>query len=65
MKLYTYYDKDDHPVAEASTESGLARKIGVSPSAVCKGLRKGSKRYSVEEVEEDGMYNNPDLYQSH
>lgn len=52
MKLYTYYDKDDHPVAEAPTVSGLARKIGVSPSAVYKGLRKGSKRYSVEEVSE-------------
>ena len=52
MKLYTYYDKDDHPVAEAPTVSGLARKLGVSPSAVCKGLRKKSKRYSVEEVSE-------------
>ena len=55
MKLYTYYDKDDHPIAEAPTMSGLARKIGVSPSAVCKGLRKGSQRYSVEEVDEDGV----------
>lgn len=52
MKIYIYYDKDDHPVAEAPTESQLARKIGVSPSAVCKGLRKGNKRYSVEEVSE-------------
>lgn len=53
MKIYIYYDEDDHPVAEASTVSRLARKIGVSPSAVCKGLRKGSKRYSVEEVDDD------------
>lgn len=52
MKIYIYYDKDDHPIAEASTVSGLARKIGVSPSAVCKGLRKGSQRYFVEEVSE-------------
>lgn len=55
MKIYIYYDEDDHPVAEAPTMSGLARKIGVSPSAVCKGLRKGSERYSVEEVGDDGV----------
>ena len=52
MKIYIYYDEDDHPVVEAPTLSQLARKIGVSPSAVCKGLRKKSKRYSVEEVSE-------------
>jgi len=56
MKIYIYYDEDDHPVAEAPTVSGLARKIGVSPSAVCKGLRKGSKRYSVEEVEDEEFW---------
>ena len=55
MKLYTYYDKDDHPIAEGRTLQELADKIGVSPSAVCKGLRKGSKRYSVEEVDDDGV----------
>ena len=55
MKIYIYYDEDDHPVAEAPTVSGLARKLGISPSAVCKGLRKKSKRYSVEEVDDDGV----------
>ena len=56
MKIYIYYDEDDHPIAEASTMSGLARKIGVSPSAVCKGLRKKSKRYSVEEVKDEEFW---------
>ena len=46
MKIYIYYDEDDHPVDEAPT---------VSPAAGCKGLRKGSKRYSVEEVDDDGV----------
>lgn len=55
MKIYIYWDEDDHPVAEAPTESQLARKLGVSPAAVCKGLRKGSQRYSVEEVDDDGV----------
>ena len=26
MKIYIYYDEDDHPVAEAPTVSELARK---------------------------------------
>lgn len=60
MKLYTYYDKDDHPIAEAPTVSGLARKIGVSPSAVCKGLRKGSRTTARIKIPIDRLPDAPD-----
>lgn len=56
MKIYTYYDEDDHPILEAPTPTELARKIGVTAQAVWDGLRRKSPRYSVEEVEdEDGI----------
>lgn len=50
MKLYTYYDKDDHPIAEADSIRKLANKIGVTFQTVSHGLHRGSVRYSVEEI---------------
>ena len=53
MRLYIYWDQDDHPVAEAESIHKLAVKIGVTPQAVSHGIHRGSKRYSVEEVDDD------------
>ena len=56
MKLYTYYDKDDHPIAEGRTLQELADKIGVSAKAISHGIHRGSARYSVEEVEDEEFW---------
>ena len=56
MRLFIYYDKNEHPIAEGVSASELARKIGVTPGAVLHGLRRGSKRYGeieVDDLEED------------
>ena len=52
MRVFVYYDKDDHPVAEGTSASDLARKIGVTPGAVLHGLRRGSKRYEQIDIDE-------------
>lgn len=53
MKLITYYDKDDHPIAEAESAHALARKLGITPQAVSHGLHRKSRLYGVVEVEDD------------
>lgn len=51
-RIFIYYDKDDHPIAEAGSAHELARKIGVTPGAVSHGIHRGSRRYMVMEDEE-------------
>ena len=52
-KIIIYFDKDDHPVAEGKNYHDLARKLGITPAAVCFGVKRGSDRYMVIEKDED------------
>ena len=52
-RIFIYFDKDDHPVAEGSSAHDLARKIGVTAGAVSHGIHRGSRRYMVIEEEEN------------
>lgn len=52
-RIFIYFDKDDHPIAEGSSAHDLARKIGVTPGAVSHGIHRGSRRYMVMEEEDN------------
>lgn len=52
-KVYVYFDKDDHPVAEGKSMADLAKKIGVRRSAICEGLKTGCRKYAVYDEEDE------------
>lgn len=53
MKVYIYFDKDDHPIAEGRSAHDLARKLGITPQAVSHGIHRGSDRYMVMEDDDE------------
>ena len=51
-RIIVYFDKDDHPIAEAESCHALAKKIGITPQAVSHGIHRGSERYMVMDLYE-------------
>lgn len=59
MKLYIAVTKDEfeYTLASADTQKELAQMLGVSPSAVCRGIKRdkrgGRSKYREIEVEDE------------
>lgn len=53
MKLYLYCDKDEHPLAEATTKLELARKMGLHRDSVYRGFKRHYKPYVEIELDDE------------
>lgn len=53
-KVFIYFDKNDHPIAEGKSAHDLARKLHITPQAVSHGIHRGSERYMIMEDDDGG-----------
>lgn len=47
------YDRDGQLMAVGDSKTDLARQLGITVSAICDAMRRGSKSYALVEIDGD------------